>query len=50
MKLSMFSEIVQGRVLPNCRVAATARHEARVKVRKYCDTLLKVEGFTKEDG
>ena len=48
-KLPMFSEIIQGRVLPNCRVVATARHEAGVKVRKYCDTLLEVEGFTKED-
>ena len=44
----MFSEI-RGRVLPNCRVVATARHEAGVKVRKYCDTLLEVEGFTRED-
>ena len=48
-KLPMFSEIIQGRVLPNCRVIATARHEAGVKVRKYCDTLLEVEGFTEED-
>ena len=48
-KLPMFSEIIQGRVLPNCRVVATARHEAGVKVRKYCDTLLEVEGFTDED-
>ena len=48
-KLPMFSEIIQGRVLPNCRVIATARHEAGVKVRKYCDTLLEIEGFTEED-
>ena len=48
-KLPMFSEIIQGRVLPNCPLVATARHEAGVKVRKYCDTLLEVEGFTKED-
>ena len=47
-KLPMFSEIIQGRVLPNCRVVATARHEAGVKVRKYCDTLLEVEGFTRK--
>ena len=48
-KLPMFSEIIQRRVLPNCRVIATARHEAGVKVRKYCDTLLEIEGFTEED-
>ena len=48
-KLPMFLEIIQGRVLPKCRVVVTARHKAGVKVRKYCDTLLKVEGFTEED-
>ena len=48
-KLPMFTEIIQGRVLPNCRVVATARHEAGIKVRKYCDTLLQVEGFTERD-
>lgn len=48
-KLSMFLEIIQGRVLPKCRVVVTARHKAGVKVRKYCDTLLEVEGFTEED-
>ncbi|XP_066025387.1 NLR family CARD domain-containing protein 3-like [Pocillopora verrucosa] len=48
-KLPMFSQIIQGRVLPNCRVVATARHEAGMKVRKYCDTLLEVKGFTRKD-
>ncbi|PFX18326.1 Nucleotide-binding oligomerization domain-containing protein 2 [Stylophora pistillata] len=48
-KLPLFSEIIQGRVLPTCRVVATARHEAGVKVRKFCDTLLEVEGFTAKD-
>ncbi|XP_022808217.1 nucleotide-binding oligomerization domain-containing protein 2-like [Stylophora pistillata] len=48
-KLPTFLEIIQGRVLPKCRVAVTARHEAGVIVRQYCDTLLEVEGFTEED-
>ena len=50
-KLPMFSEIIQGRVLhmQNCRVIATARHEARVKDRIYYNTLLEIEGFTEED-
>ncbi len=48
-KLSMFSEIIQGRVLPKCRMVATARHEAGIKVRIHCDTLLEIEGFTEED-
>ena len=45
-KVPIISEILDGRVLPKCKVVATARHEAGVKVRKFCDTLLEVEGFT----
>ena len=45
-EVPMLSEILAGRVLPKCKVVATARHEAGVKVRKFCDTLLEVEGFT----
>ena len=48
-KLPMFSEIIQGRVLPRCRLVATARHEAGMKVRIHCDTLLEIEGFTEKD-
>ena len=47
-KLPMFSEIIQGRVLPKSRLVATARHEAGIKVRIHCDTLLEIEGFTEE--
>ncbi|KAL9965575.1 hypothetical protein ACROYT_G029390 [Oculina patagonica] len=49
IKLPMFLEIIQGRVLPKCRLVATARHEAGIKVRIHCDTLLEIEGFTEED-
>ena len=45
-EMPIISEILDGRVLPKCKVVATARHEAGVKVRKLCDTLLEVEGFT----
>ena len=49
-KLPVFTEIIQGRrELPKCRVVATARHEAGIKVRIHCDTLLQIEGFTEED-
>ncbi|XP_078379491.1 uncharacterized protein LOC144662535 isoform X3 [Oculina patagonica] len=48
-KLPMYSEIIQGRVLPKCHLVVTARHEAGMKVRKYCDTLLEIEGFTEND-
>ena len=45
-KLSMFSELIEGRVLPRCHIVATARHKAGKEVRKCCDTLLQIEGFT----
>ena len=49
-RLPVFTEIIQGRrELPKCRVVATARHEAGIKLRKHCDTLLQIEGFTEED-
>jgi len=48
-KLPVFTEIIQGRVLPKCHLVATARHEAGIKVRIHSDTLLEIEGFTLED-
>ena len=48
-KLPEFSEIIQGRVLPKCHLVATSRHEAGMKVRRYCDTILEIQGFTEED-
>jgi len=48
-KLQVFTEIIQGRVLQNCHLVATARHEAGIKVRIHSDTLLEIEGFTEED-
>ena len=47
-KLSIFSELIEGRVLPRCHIVATARHEAGKEVRKCCDALLQIEGFTEE--
>ena len=46
IEMPIISEILAGRVLPKCKVVATARHEAGVKVRKFCDTLFEVKGFT----
>ncbi len=48
-KLPMFSEIIQGRVLPKSHLVATARHEAGKKVRIQCETLLEIKGFTEDD-
>ncbi|XP_068738042.1 NLR family CARD domain-containing protein 4-like [Montipora capricornis] len=48
-KLPVYKEIIQGRMLSKCYLVVTARHEAGIKVRECCDTLLEVEGFTKND-
>ena len=44
-----FSEAMSGKTLPRCYLLVTARNEAGVPVRKDCDTLLEVEGFSPED-
>ena len=44
-----FKEVIQGRMLPKCHIVATARQEVGMEVRECCDTLLEIEGFTKED-
>ena len=45
-KLSFFSELIEGRVLPRCHIVTTSGHEAGKEVRKCCDVLLQIEGFT----
>ena len=44
-----FTDIIQGKILPLCHLVVTARHEAGIPVRKVCDTLLEIEGFTYQD-
>ena len=44
-----FKEVIQGRMLPKCYIVATARQEVGIEMRECCDTLLEIEGFTKED-
>ena len=44
-----FSEVISGKALPGCYLVVTARNEAGIPVRKDCDTLLEVEGFSPED-
>ena len=48
-QLSIYTDIIRGRVLPESYIVVTARHEVGVKVRECCHTLLQVEGFTKTD-
>ena len=46
-QLSIYKDIIQGRVLPECYIVVSARHEVGMKVRECCHTLLEVKGFTK---
>ena len=48
-KLPQFTDIIQGKILPLCHLVVTGRHEAGIPVRKVCDTLLEIEGFTYQD-
>ena len=45
----MYFNLVKGKVLPDCHIVLTSRHEAGRKVRRYCDTLWDIVGFTKSD-
>ena len=41
--------LIQGRIFPCTYLMLTARHELGMKVRRECDTLLEIVGYTKED-
>ena len=45
----MFFNLVQGKELSDCFIVLTARHETGREVRRYCDTLWEIVGFTKKD-
>ena len=44
-----FLPLIRGRVFPMTYLLFTARHEAGMKVRRYCDTLFEIVGYTDED-
>ena len=44
-----FLPLIQGKVFYNTYLILTARHEAGVKMRRYCDTLLEIVGYTHDD-
>ena len=44
-----FLPLIRGRVFPMTYILFTTRHEAGMKVRRYCDTLLEIVGYTDED-
>ena len=46
--MSIFSELIEERLLPRCHIVATGRQEAGKEVSKSCDTLLQIGGFTED--
>ena len=44
-----FLPLIQGKVFANVYLILTSRHEAGMKVRRYCDTLLEIIGYSKDD-
>ena len=47
--LEGFLPLIQGKVFANVYLMLTARHEAGMRVRRYCDTLLELVGYTEDD-
>ena len=48
-KLAVYFSLIQGKLLPDCHIVLTSRHEAGIKVRPYSDTLLEIVGFKRSD-
>ena len=44
-----FLPLIQGKVLSNIHLLLTARLEMGAKVKRYCDSLLQIVGYTKND-
>ena len=44
-----FLPLIRGRIFPLTYLIMTARHEAGMKVRRHCDALFEILGYTKED-
>ena len=45
----IYLSLLTGKLLPDCHVVITSRHEVGKKVSRYCDNLWEIVGFTKED-
>mgnify|MGYP000005311946 CR=1 FL=1 len=48
-KQELFVSLAQSKLLPNCLVLFTSRHESGKEVRRLCDTLWEIVGFAKKD-
>ena len=44
-----FLPFIKRKVFPSSYLILTARHEAGMKVRRHCDALFEISGYTKED-
>ena len=44
-----FLPFIKGKVFPLSYLMLTARHEAGMKVRRHCDALFEISGYTEED-
>ena len=47
--LEGFLPLIQGKVFSNVNLMLTARHEAGMRLRRYCDTLLELVGYLEGD-
>ena len=47
--IKIFSDLVESRELSKSHIILTSREEGSVKIRKYCDTLLQIQGFAPEN-
>ena len=48
-KVDMYNDLLESKMLPNCHIVITSRHETGKSLRRYCDTLWEIVGFTLED-
>ena len=47
--MELFSRLVESRELSKCHIILTSRQEGSVKISKFCDTLLQMEGFVSDN-
>ena len=47
--MELFSRLVESRELSKCHIILTSRQEGSVKISKFCDTLLQIEGFVSDN-
>ena len=48
-ELKKISSLFVGKELPSCHIVLTSHHEVGRKLRRYCDTLWEIVGFTPEN-